>query len=255
MNTTQLKHLQTQLNGNTLIGLLTAILAIALPVITLTIAIPNADSQSTTHTNITNKTITVSQGDRIFINGETACTIGYVDKETHTAYTAAHCLGKETEFELDIRQKPQNVKVLNKYRHIPIGTAHMSQNVVDMAIINLNENVIVGENIYSGNTILNPNTLDANNRICGYGATTKTVECFSPYSITAREIIGSTMYRKPGDSGGPTWVVDDQGETQGLIAIHSGYTERQNGKRYDRSALFTTVEWFDPAHAVRAPKR
>lgn len=86
----------------------------------------------------------VSQGDKIVINNA-QCTIGYVDKEKHKAYTASHCSAPNKE-NIVFNDKKEEIGVITSpfvSENMGIGKARE-----DVAYINLYNNVKVGEIVF-----------------------------------------------------------------------------------------------------------
>lgn len=188
---------------------------------------------------------TVSQGTRIAPTSNTACTVGYVDAATHTAYTAAHCFTHTGQTTAHVRQGRTLV---------PIGTARLSDGDVDIAVIELNDNVAIGDNAYSGDTTLEREHVRADDKICSYGSTSKRTDCMGVFALSDTEIYSTTRARVKGDSGGPVWLTDAAGNVKGLIGIHSGYMSSSHlPDLADRAALIDAASWGAGTRAITVP--
>lgn len=199
--------------------------------------------QATSHANT--PVATISQGTRIALTANTSCTIGYVDAATHTAYTAAHCFTRTGQTTAHIRQGRTLV---------PIGTAHVSADSVDIAVIELNDNVAVGDNAYSGDTTLGREHVRADDKICSYGSTSKRSDCMGVFALGDTELYSTAQARVEGDSGGPVWLTDAAGNVKGLIGIHSGYMRSSHlPSPADRAALIDAASWGADTRAIAAP--
>lgn len=183
--------------------------------------------------------VTVQQGMRIsaasterrtFGKALQFCTLGYIDHERSIGYTSAHCLTGVDEG----TYQPGGVPITTKNQRL-IGTAypHMGYargdraNGHDIAVIVFSDNVTLGDNRYSGDTVLDPADVDRDTaRFCTYGATTQRVQCggWSPSATYAEdnEFFTTGTNTVDGDSGSAVWVVGDNGEPLGLYGISRG---------------------------------
>lgn len=163
----------------------------------------------------------VQQGDRFWYEYEPGklnhCTIGYVDAARRTIMFTGHCttLPNAKVFASNPDGSPGvemgNV-TLNHYR----GTPHS-----DMAIANINHNVNIGGNIYSGDKWVMPHQVMPGDRVCSRGANSNAVHCGFSLGWEAPNLVQATRNAGgiPGDSGGPAWVPG-----KGFIGMYSGYT-------------------------------
>lgn len=193
----------------------------------------------------TDTKVTVSQGMPVNVGANGTCTIGYVDAVTHTAYTAAHCF---------TRTDSTTAYIRNNFSRILIGEAHLSTNGVDIAMIELSDNVTVGENSYSGNTTLSKADVHADDKVCSYGAKSNHTDCLDVLGLANAELLAAGQARIPGDSGGPVWLTDAAGNNKGLIGIHSGYV---NSSIFttptDVAMLISSATWDTTVHAAMVP--
>lgn len=151
-------------------------------------------------------TVTVSQGDRIFIGNETgsrmACTAGFVDREGRKIFTARHCMTGEGAAFDDAGRR--------------IGQAYFHGNG-DVAEIDLDRKAS-GENKFSTDDY--PVIPNQGDRVCSVGATTHTVRCDAVDAVddNGSSRVGPGILGQKGDSGGPVWK-EDTGE---LVGIYRG---------------------------------
>lgn len=158
------------------------------------------------------------------------CTLGYIDHARNIGYTSAHCLTGVHEG----TYQPGGVPITTKDQRL-IGTAypHMEyakgnqEHGYDIAVIVFSDNVTLGENHYSGNTIIDPTDIDRDTaRFCTYGATTQRVQCgnWDPNVKDAADNEFFTLGANTahGDSGSAVWVVGDNDEPLGLYGIARG---------------------------------
>lgn len=228
-------------------------------------SIPN-ETKTVTETKTKTKTpqpITAQQGMRILtpfgqrtepdgttINIRKTCTLSYIDHVRRIGYTSAHCLGPVD----NGTYTGGSVTVSNKDRQ-PIGqawpnkiyVAGESHNPYDIAIIRFDDDVILEENIYSGDNLITSSDIVDSDTFCTYGATSLKVRCgddtssYGLYPIPGQfHVVGAGT--KPGDSGSPVWIRDENGNTKGYLGVLSGHL-RDSGP----NAIGTTIESLDPA--------
>ena len=188
--------------------------------------------------------VTVEQGMRIYTpfgqrtdsEGKTrnmlkGCTLSYVDHTHRLGYTSAHCLGS-----VDNGTYTGGSVTVSNEDEQPIGQAWPNTNYVagqsynpyDIAVIRFNDTVILGENSYSGNTVVTSTDIEESDTFCTYGATSLKVRCgddTSTYGLYRSpgefHVVGAGT--KPGDSGSPVWVRDENGNTKGYLGVLSGH--------------------------------
>lgn len=189
-------------------------------------------------TALRTRPVTVEQGMRISTTNATQqrigislqfCTLGYIDHERRIGYTSAHCVTGIEEGTYQPGGAPVTTRDQRLIGRIYPNTAYMRGDTYgnDVAVIVFNDNVTLGENKYSGDTVLDPANIDRDTaRFCTYGATTKHVQCGTWEPTAARttdnefSITGTNTIN--GDSGSAVWVVDDNGEPLGLYGISWG---------------------------------
>lgn len=160
---------------------------------------------------------TLHQGDRVSVEGSGYCTIGYVDAKSRTAITAKHCAEK-----LLIPNAP----LVKRNLHVISRTAPTLIDDRDIAIIHLSDNVRIGGNPYTGDTLLTASEvahiIDTRDvQVCNYGKRSNTVTCQDVARLTGNTLFGRGATNIPGDSGGPVWLKDDTGASLGFIGVVS----------------------------------
>lgn len=163
--------------------------------------------------------VTFNQGDTIVI-GKALCTVAYVNNATHRAYTAGHCLKSGAD--------PTVYALDGNRRYVKVGTAHHSRGyttlgpgAVDAAVIELETNV-TGRNEYTGTPILTPNEVRVGDTACAYGAVTRDVTCSRVIAVNGTSSFTTLPNSTTrGDSGGPVWILDRDGNSRGIAGITS----------------------------------
>lgn len=164
-----------------------------------------------------NLPITINQGDRVRVPGAATCTIGYVDAANRTAYTAGHCTKNDDDVAMSTTK-------------IMFGDINFDDNDSaagrDIATITLSDNVRIGKNSYSGDTVLTEEDIRAlaqrdDVRVCNYGMRSKTVYCQNISHTDSTYLYGEGDPSKHGDSGGPAWLIDADGNSLGLAGVLS----------------------------------
>lgn len=130
--------------------------------------------------------------------------------------------------------QPGGVPITTKDQRL-IGTAYPHTEYAkgnqdhgyDIAVIVFSDNVTLGENRYSGNTIIDPTDIDRDTaRFCTYGATTQRVQCgnWDPNVKDAADNEFFTLGANTahGDSGSAVWVIGAGDEPLGLYGIARG---------------------------------
>lgn len=85
----------------------------------------------------------------------------------------------------------------------------------------LNDNVIAGKNIYSGEKKANIKDIEIDDPLCSYGAKSGTMHCGKVIDKTSRLVVGNKEAGGiSGDSGGPAWVPG-----KGFVGVYSAKTE------------------------------
>lgn len=170
---------------------------------------PQAQAQSSIH-----KPTVVSQGDKVTINNKVSCTVGYVDKLSHKAYLADHCLPPHQK---SIITNKNGEKIGEAFGHSgdqPMGIAK-SRN--DVSYISLYSDVVVGENSYSGDKRASASKIKPGERMCMYSRGYNSVHCGRVKAVDGTLVVGDEHVNGiPGDSGGPAWVIG-----KGFVGVYT----------------------------------
>ena len=190
--------------------------------------------------------VTVSQGDRVIINDTTTCTIGYVDAATRQAFIAAHCsdftttdnIRANTMLRTDIGRLVVNEDITSHEKN--------SGDIVDIAVIKLDDHVTIGANTYSGSHIANIDTLTPDDTLCRVDVMhDEGVRCSPPIMRSEHYIAAGNAIIVQGDSGGPMWVQGPHGESRGLIGIIAGFTDDDTPEaNMDIASVFDPTIWL-----------
>lgn len=170
--------------------------------------------------------VVVNQGDKIFLENSpgdyTACTVGYVHKGLRTVTTAGHCGGG------------RGLKAVDQYGN-PIGvigsnTYNRSTNADDVMVVNVNPNVGIGGNRFSGDGWAHPSRVRMGDQICSYGAKSGKTHCGFVTSVNGR-VVKATRNSGGinGDSGGPAWIPG-----KGFVGIYTTFWQYQVGFTHPR---------------------
>lgn len=162
--------------------------------------------------------VTVSQGQLVFIPDQGICTIGYVDKTTHRAYLADHCVNKKG-------QQTDSVVVRDLQSNQPLGRAvpinkmgidgagdPMQDQRFDVNFIDLADHVAVGDNRFSGDNRVNVYDIEEGDEVCVFSSQHDKVSCGYAWSTVGSvikvHIPGGEGHKAVtfGDSGGPAWI-------------------------------------------------
>lgn len=191
--------------------------------------------------NALGRPVTVNQGDYIDA-GLTKCTVGYIDHTANRIYLAGHCMSDNT--------------YVARKDNIPLGrfvspkrTDTLSKNV-DVGYIEPHNHVTLGENIYSGDTVLTPDDVHVNDTLCSYGGRTREIICAPISNINSYAIYtkgtaeGGTADMQSGDSGGPAWIRNEDGSVRGFVGINSHTRGNpQTGESYKNGyAIFSNFQ-------------
>ena len=159
------------------------------------------------------------------------CTLSYIDHTHRLGYTSAHCLGS-----VDNGTYTDGSVTVSNEDEQPIGQAWPNTNYVagqsynpyDIAVIRFDDTVLLGENTYSGDNLITSADIVESDTFCTYGATSLKVRCgddTSTYGLYRSpgefHVVGAGT--KPGDSGSPVWVRDENGNTKGYLGVLSGH--------------------------------
>ena len=196
---------------------------------------------------------TVRQGDHILV-GDTHCTLAYVDAEKRVGYTAGHC-AENTD------QNPVQVVLIKNGTRQRIGTAsfvdgynpNANDRNVDAVVITFEREYDLANDITHLTPVLAPSEVHVGDRVCTYGATTRTNNCSRIFEIDTHTFTASYAGTRSGDSGGPAWIVDDNGVVRGIAGLTSYISPDDNGRFESSTFTFLTsagVRPGSPADAV-----
>jgi len=160
------------------------------------------------------------------------CTIGYVDEKLHRAYTAGHC--GETGF----TAKNDQGEEIGSFHKNPRYNPKTYRN--DQAYIELNDNIIVGDNYFSGDNVVDVEDLSTGDTLCSYGAKSKKTHCGELRTVDEKNIVGdSNSGGIPGDSGGPSWVPG-----KGLVGLFSAryyHGDKDDNNKHYYACIFNSI--------------
>lgn len=164
---------------------------------------------------------TVSQGDEILIGApgyfpSHSCTLGF--NGDGYSYTAAHC--GDTGDLVYIEDSNGLLKgPLGTVTNSPLysGFDDDQETYNDWARIDWNDSVRLGENRFSGDTIVPLSEVQLGETVCVYGNTTKRENCGNFAGSTETTFFVDRTETAQGDSGGPLWIPG-----KGLVGVLSG---------------------------------
>lgn len=169
--------------------------------------------------------VVVNQGDIVEV-GITKCQVGYVDAASKTVYVARHCF----------TQGPGEVLYKNSQAvgySTRAGLIDVRFKNDDVMAVRLYEDVIAGQNLFSGDAIVDYDTLESGMEVCANSVKQRKVVCGSLQGAGDGVIkVESDDTLIQGDSGGPAWLVDDSGNPLSFVGVISqtSTTETPNGK-------------------------
>lgn len=165
----------------------------------------------------------VSQGDKIQ-SKSASCTAGRISKDRKFLITSGHC------FNLSEIVYKNGVEI-GKVVAIPRKTRTSKTNDSnDWSVLRLGENITSDGNIYSGDKIVDANTVKTGDKICKHGASTGKVICgHATYDENSGKgiVVSNGQVVKPGDSGGASWIPN-----KGLIGINYGVLKYSDGSEF-----------------------
>lgn len=161
--------------------------------------------------------IALAQGDVIYTQNA-ACTAGYINPETRTLYIAGHC-GKNGE--VVYNSKGQKLGTLKS--HYPDGSA-VSRH--DIGTVALGEWVIDQGNTFSGDNHVLATDIAPHDTLCSYSTRQAQVLCGEVIDVDDTVIVTERRAGgMPGDSGGPSWILNPDGSPKGFAGIYIGFWE------------------------------
>ncbi|SER94732.1 hypothetical protein [Corynebacterium cystitidis] len=176
----------------------------------------------------------VSQGDVIYalhgIGIDNSCTLGFIEREHHTAYTAGHCgIAGEPVFN-------QNKEVIGFVEASNFFTQFVNflpqfAGIGDVARIRLLDHVVAGPNDLTGDTYVPVSEVRAGEPICLWGASSRETHCGTINHVRGTSLLVDAPGTVSGDSGGPAWIPG-----RGFVAVLSGWEETPQYGRHDKLA-------------------
>lgn len=214
---------------------------------------------------------TVEQGLPIINVGQGRCTIGFI--ADGVVYTSGHCgsdgdeiwLGNDdfkpmerigtfhTKYQTDESlPEDERTKIRNDHGYVTVDSPWVK----------------LGENTYSGDSVVPYGDITPGLEVCAFGQTTKPlIRCGEVRGVDGADIVMTdSVVGKPGDSGGPVWAKDGSG----LVGIFSGgaqddsaasasypYAETDNNNRIslDMAAVLRSFELGIPYYSIFAVYR
>lgn len=245
----------------TIVGWILSLIGITIGLVNVGTAFEHAGSSMRASTH----PVTVEQGMRISTKASTGggigtplqfCTLGYIDHAKNIGYTSAHCLtgvdeGTYTSGGVPVTTRDQRL-IGHAYPNLKYASGSR-RNANDVAVIKFSDNVTLGSNRYSGDTILSPDDVNRDTDIfCAYGATTQKTQCgtWDPYTHNANRdefnILGANTI--DGDSGSGVWVQDENGNPKGVFGISRGRYPYPDGRPNAAGLALASVqpEDFEP---------
>lgn len=192
----------------------------------------------------------VRQGDHILV-GNTHCTLSYIDTNSNVGYTAAHC-AENTD------QNPVQVVLAKGGTHQRIGTAsfvggynpNAKDRDVDAVVITFEREYDLSNDITRLAPVLSPDEVHVGDSVCTYGASTRTDNCSRVFEVGTHTFTASYAGTRLGDSGGPAWIVDDDGVVRGIAGLTSYISPDDNGRFESSTFTFLTSAGVRPDSSI-----
>ena len=175
---------------------------------------------------------TINQGDKIFNNGH-RCTVGYIDKSNSRIFLAGHCSDGGPLYFTDTQKRNYYLGTMVTEFDFE-GSLTNSTMSKDWGYIDIPENrsALLGENRYSSDSVLLPSMLRVGQMVYGFGQTTGHVmENYVMGVINNVILLTQQNPMHEGDSGGPNWIVDDEGKKH-FIGVNSGSDDVPEGQAH-----------------------
>ena len=175
---------------------------------------------------------TINQGDKIFNNGH-RCTVGYIDKPNSRIFLAGHCSDGGPLYFTDTQKRNYYLGTMVTEFDFE-GSLTNSTMSKDWGYIDIPENrsALLGENRYSSDSVLLPSMLRVGQMVYGFGQTTGHVmENYVMGVINNVILLTQQNPMHEGDSGGPNWIVDDEGKKH-FIGVNSGSDDVPEGQAH-----------------------
>ena len=177
---------------------------------------------------------TIDQGDKIF-TARGRCTVGYIDKPNNRIFLAGHCSDGGAHYFTDENDPTKDYYLGTMVTEYDFeGDLTDSTMSKDWGYIDIPEHrsALLGENSYTSDSVLLPSMLRVGQMVFGFGQTTGHV--MQNYVMGVINNVVHFTQDDPmhkGDSGGPNWVVDDEGKKH-FIGVNSGSDDVSEGEAH-----------------------
>lgn len=180
---------------------------------------------------------TITQGDMLMIEGEPAgCRVGYIDHDNRVIYTARHCGNESKGATVSSRGRVIGTILFDTLKPYS-KTFHRG----DVQAIKVFDNVSLGKNIYSGDTLYPFEKLQKGDTVCGHAAMQrKGPQCSYVVAVNDGDVMIDNTGMIKGDSGGAFWKINEKGESLGLVGVLSHDTTYYNSSRVTSTASSIT---------------
>lgn len=244
-------------NPTELLGLIGSILGTLLAIVGTLLGVaygPDVTGSSSRDTpvQVAPEGTKVRQGDHILV-GNTHCTLSYIDTDRGVGYTAAHC-AENTD------QNPVQVVLVKDGTRQRIGTASFVDGYnpkafdrdVDAVVITFEREYDLSNDITHLAPVLSPGEVHVGDSVCTYGATTRTDNCSRIFEVDTHTFTASYAGTRLGDSGGPAWIVDDNGVVRGVAGLTSYISPDDTGRFESSTFTFLTSAGVAPGSPAGA---
>lgn len=162
----------------------------------------------------------VTQGDKAILlppgsNSGSKCTVGY--NGNGFSYVSAHCGKDGYAVHLELASGYTSPRVGTFHRSPAASVENGAANFNDWGLIEWDNTVNIGPNRYSGDSLIDPDTVTSGETACIYGDTTTKIFCGPFVGNLGKTFFLDRVTTNPGDSGGPMWIPG-----RGLIGLISG---------------------------------
>lgn len=162
----------------------------------------------------------VSQGDKAIVlppgsNNGSKCTVGY--NGNGFSYVSAHCGKDGYAVHLQLPSGYTSPRVGTFHRSPAASVDNGAANFNDWGVIEWDRSVTIGPNRYSGDALIDPDTVTSGDTACVYGDTTRKISCGPFVGNLGKTFFVDNVTTNPGDSGGPMWIPG-----RGLVGLISG---------------------------------
>ena len=158
--------------------------------------------------------VVVNQGDVVEV-GITKCQVGYVDAASKTAYVARHCFSQDAGEIL--YKKSQAVGYSTR-----AGLIDARFKNDDVMAVRLYDDIIAGQNLFSGDAIADYDSLEADMEVCANSVKQRKVVCGHIQGAGDGVIkVEADETFIQGDSGGPAWLVDEAHNPVSFLGVIS----------------------------------